>query len=119
MKIYNPYKVKGHFYRYDYGLYIGGDRLGNSSSKEDILHRMRLARKTKYEQRLTYRFWMQNYRVEFIVQHSFRQKRVLKIIKKKIRYTEDMNFKGDIPVQIRRIASYAKTKLRIRIGPNV
>lgn len=45
MKIYNPYRVRGHFYRYDYGLFVRKDRVGNPSAKKDMLDRMRLARK--------------------------------------------------------------------------
>lgn len=119
MKIYNPYRVRGHFYRYDYGLFVRKDRVGNPSAKKDMLDRMRLARKTKYEQRLTCRFWMQNYRVGFITQHPFKQRKVLKIVKKKIRYTEDLNWKGDIPVQLKRLTFYTKSKLCIRLGPNL
>lgn len=79
MDIYNPYRVKGHPVKYNYGLYIGKDR------------------KTKYTQRITHRFYMRSYRIGYIEQHFFPQRKVLKIVKKWMRFTEDIKFEDQIP----------------------
>ena len=79
MDIYNLYRVKGHPVKYNYGLYIGKDR------------------KTKYTQRITHRFYMRSYRIGYIEQHFFPQRKVLKIVKKWMRFTEDIKFEDQIP----------------------